>query len=66
MTKYLEDKKTHEAINNHFFKRLNDVAKDLFEMKLSKNCASVVKLKIVTIVKVRIISLPVKDQTTAH
>ena len=55
MTKYLDDEKTHKAINNHFFKRLNDLAKDLFEMKLSKFCAAVEKLNIVAIVKVRTI-----------
>ena len=33
MTKYLGDEKTHKAINNQFFKRLNIVAKDLYEVK---------------------------------
>ena len=37
MTKFLEDKKTHKAINNQLFKRLNIVAKDLFEVELVKS-----------------------------
>ena len=37
MTKYLGDKKTHKAINNQFFKRLNIVAKDLYEVELVKS-----------------------------
>ena len=36
MTKYLGDEKTHKAINNQFFKRLNIVAKDLYEVELVK------------------------------
>ena len=31
---YLGDEKTHKAINNQFFRRLNVVAEDLFEVKL--------------------------------
>ena len=34
MTKYLGDEKTHKAINNQFFKRLNIVAKDLYEVSI--------------------------------
>ena len=37
MAKYLGDKKTHKAINNQFFKRLNVVAKDLFEVELVRS-----------------------------
>ena len=37
MTKNLGDKKTHKAINNQFFRRLNVVAKDLFEVELVKS-----------------------------
>ena len=37
MTKYLGDEKTHKAINNQFFKRLNIVAKDLYEVELLKS-----------------------------
>ena len=37
MTKYLGDEKTHKAINNQFFKRLNIVAKDLYEVELVKS-----------------------------
>ena len=36
MTKYLGDKKTHKAINIQFLKRLNIVAKDLYEVELVK------------------------------
>ena len=36
MTKYLGDKKTHKAINNHSVKRLNIVAKDLYEVEFVK------------------------------
>ena len=32
LTKYLGDKKTHKDINNQFFKKLNIVAKDLYEV----------------------------------
>ena len=37
MTNYLGDQKTHEAINNQFFKRLNIVAKDLYEVEVVKS-----------------------------
>ena len=37
MKKYLGDKKNHKAINNQFFKRLNIVAKDLYEVELVKS-----------------------------
>ena len=37
MTKYLVDEKTYKAINNQFFKRLNIVAKDLYEVELVKS-----------------------------
>ena len=37
MTKYLGDEKTHKANNNQFFKRLNIVAKDLYEVELVKS-----------------------------
>ena len=36
-TKNLGDEKTHKDINNQFFKRLNVVAKDLFEVELVKS-----------------------------
>ena len=36
MTKYLEDEKTHKAINNQIFKRLNIAAKSLYELELVK------------------------------
>ena len=37
MIKYLGDEKTHKAINNQFFKRLNNVAKDFYEVELVKS-----------------------------
>ena len=37
MTKYLGDKKTHKAIKNQFFRTLNIVAKDLYEVELVKS-----------------------------
>ena len=37
MSKYLGDEKTHKAINNQFFKRLNVVAKKFFEVELIKS-----------------------------
>ena len=37
MTKYLRDKKTHKAINNQYFKRLNIVAKELYEVEFLKS-----------------------------
>ena len=37
ITKYLNDEKTHKAIKESFFKRLNAVEKDLFEVELLKS-----------------------------
>ena len=37
ITKYLGDEKTHKAINEKFFKRLNVVKKDLYEVELLKS-----------------------------
>ena len=37
ITKYLNDEKTHKAINEHFFKRLNTIQKDLYEIELLKS-----------------------------
>ena len=37
MTKYLGDEKNHKAINNQFIKRLNIVAKNLYEVELVKS-----------------------------
>ena len=37
MTKYLGDENTHNAINNHFVKRLNIVANDLNEKEIVKS-----------------------------
>ena len=34
ITKYLNDEKTHKAINEPFFKRLNTVEKDLYDVEL--------------------------------
>ena len=34
ITKYLNDEKTHKAINEQLFKRLNTVEKDLYEVEL--------------------------------
>ena len=34
ITKYLGDEKTHEALNEKFFKQLNVVKKDLYEVEL--------------------------------
>ena len=36
MTKYLGEEKTHKAINNPLFKRLNVVVKDLYDVHLVK------------------------------
>ena len=36
-TKYLNDEKTHKAIKETFFKRLNTVEKDLYEVELLKS-----------------------------
>ena len=36
-TKYLNDEKTHKAINGKKFKRLNNVSKELFEVELAKS-----------------------------
>ena len=37
ITKYLNDEKTHKAINEPLFKRLNTVQKDLYEIELLKS-----------------------------
>ena len=37
ITKYLNDEKTHKAINEHFFKRLNTIQKDLYEIELLRS-----------------------------
>ena len=37
ITKYLNDEKTHKAINEPLFKRLNSVEKDLYEVELLKS-----------------------------
>ena len=37
LAKYLGDKKNHKAINNQYFKKLNIVAKDLYEVELVKS-----------------------------
>ena len=37
ITKYLNDEKTHKAINESLFKRLNTVEKDLYEVELLKS-----------------------------
>ena len=37
ITKYLGDEKTHKAINEKFFKRLNVVKKDLYEVEFLKS-----------------------------
>ena len=37
ITKYLNDEKTHKAVNEHFFKRLNTIQKDLYEIELLKS-----------------------------
>ena len=36
-TNYLETKQTHKVSNNQFFRRLNIVAKDLYEVELVKS-----------------------------
>ena len=36
-TKYLNDEKTHKAINGIFFKKLNNVSKELYEVELVKS-----------------------------
>ena len=36
-TKYLNDEKTHKAINGKMFKRLNNVSKELYEVELAKS-----------------------------
>ena len=36
-TKYLNDEKTHKAINGKLFKRLNHVSKELYEFELAKS-----------------------------
>ena len=35
-TKYLNDEKTHKAINGKMFKRLNNVSKEIYEVELAK------------------------------
>ena len=37
ITKYLNDEKTHKAINDPLFKRLNTVENDLYEVELLKS-----------------------------
>ena len=37
ITKYLNDEKTHKAVNEPMFKRLNTVKKDLYEVELLKS-----------------------------
>ena len=37
ITKYLNDEKTHKAVNEPLFKRLNTVQKDLYEIELLKS-----------------------------
>ena len=37
ITKYLNDEKTHKAINEPLLKRLNSVEKDLYEVELLKS-----------------------------
>ena len=36
ITKYLNDEKTHKAINEPLFKRLNTVEKDLYEVEFAE------------------------------
>ena len=36
VTKYLNDEKTHSAINNELFKRLNFITDQLYEVELVK------------------------------
>ena len=36
ITKYLNDLKTHKAVNESFFKRLKTIEKDLYEVELLK------------------------------
>ena len=36
-TKYLNDEKTHKAINGKMFKRLNNVSKEIYEVQLAKS-----------------------------
>ena len=36
-TKYLNDEKTHKAINGKMFKRLNNVSKEIYEVELAKS-----------------------------
>ena len=37
VTKYLNDKKTHSAVNSKMFKRLNDITDQLYEVELVKS-----------------------------
>ena len=36
-TLYLNEEKTHKAINNRLFKRLNSVSRDIYEVELVKS-----------------------------
>ena len=36
-TKYMNDEKTHKAVNGKLFKRLNNVSKELYEIELVKS-----------------------------
>ena len=38
-TLYLNDEKTHKAINNRLFRRLNNVSTDIYEVELVKSTA---------------------------
>ena len=53
MTKYLGDEKTHKAINNQFFKRLNIVVKDLYEVELVKSTIEHLETNIVGFFKLQ-------------
>ena len=37
ITKYINDEKTHKAVNESLFKRLNTAEKDLYEVELMKS-----------------------------
>ena len=37
LTKYLNDEKTHSAINNNLFKRVNFITDQLYEVQLAKS-----------------------------
>ena len=36
-TFYFNDEKTHKAINNRLFRRLNNVSTDIYEVELAKS-----------------------------